>query len=446
MNSTLHLATGRSLSFRCVTSVALFLMSWVTAGANEPPQTAELSGETMGTTYSIKYRDLGDISVGDLLDKVEAELKVVNRQASTYDSQSEISRFNRWKSTEPFEVSAGFGEMIAESIRISEMTGGKFDITVGPLVDFWGFGAGASEAPRRKLPSQSEIDTVLKRIGISKLSYNETSRTIQKTDPELQLDLSAIAKGIGVDRVAEILAQYTSDFMVEIGGEVRASGLNPQTEERWLIGIEDPSSGPIPTQRKMLAKVRLEDQSIATSGNYRNFIVIDDKAYQHTIDPTTGYPVEQGVYSVSVVHSDCGVADALATSMMVMSPAEIQSFASENRLGVLAVFRGESGTTHWMSEQFPGDLITAADNENVPKKKESNEAFSMIIGAIVIFGLAIAGMAIGVIISNRQLKGSCGGLSAMSGQGDSSPCSLCSKPATACPKKQELENEVPPAE
>lgn len=411
----------------------------------------EITGKTMGTTYSIKLALGEDPEKSDpekratflreIKNEVDTRLRVINDEMSTYIPDSVISRFNQSKGLDPFAISDEFAEVIREATRISELTGGRFDITVRPLVNFWGFGNVASQ--RTTLPDESELDKVLTRIGYNKLSVDENDLTLRKSIDNLEIDLSAIAKGYAVDQIATIIERRTPNYMVEIGGEVFASGVNPDTDRPWSIAIEDPSSSPLLSSRTALARVNLADQALATSGDYRNIVFIEGKSFQHTMDPTSGYPVDHGVKSVSVLAENCMTADALATSLMVYPPNELKEFATTNQLAVLVVFMDNGEPRIWASPKFSGEVFTSDDLAEKVVNDQPSKKLTMIFSAVVVFGLAIVGMAVGVIVSNRQLKGSCGGLSSMAGKSeDASPCSLCTKPASDCPKKQEASEGI----
>ena len=406
----------------------------------------EISGKTMGTTYSIKLGLANDpsnraIDLSEIKDEVEARLQAINQEMSTYIPDSVISQFNQSKKLDSFPISSEFALVVGEAKRISELTGGRFDITVRPLVNFWGFGN--VEKQRTTLPSGSEIEDVLSRIGFDKLRFDPDAPSLGKSIDHLEIDLSAIAKGYAVDQIASIIAKRTPNYLVEIGGEVFAAGVNPETDKPWTIAIEDPASAPYQSSRTALAKVGLADQGLATSGDYRNVVFIEGKSFQHTMDPTTGYPVDDGVKSVSVISENCMIADALATSLMVYPPAELKAFATKNQLSVLVVFMEDGNPVIWTSPKFSGEIISSEVSAEEAVDAKPAQRLTQILSAVVVFGLAIVGMAVGVIVSNRQLKGSCGGLSAMAGKSEeASPCSLCTKPVSDCPKKQESSETV----
>jgi thiamine biosynthesis lipoprotein len=259
------------------------------------------SGQTMGTIYNIKY--VGEQLPG-LKEEVDSLLERFNQSLNHYLPDSEITRFNRQDSLY-FELPY-FTAVLQRSEEVVEATDGAFDPTVAPLVNAWGFGPEGGE-----LPDSVSVDSLLQLVGFDKLVYTDTY--ITKTDPDVQLNFSAIAKGYGVDVVADHLSgQGIENMMVEIGGEVVCKGVNGKGNV-WRIGIDDPVG-----DGQLTAAIALDNRAIATSGDYRNFYVKDGKKYAHTISPQTGYPVDHSVLSVSVIADDCMSADAYATAFMVM--------------------------------------------------------------------------------------------------------------------------------
>jgi len=285
-------------------------------GCENQPRELSLSGLTMGTTYNIKLI----VKVGETIDEarlvaeIDSLLAEVNRQMSTYDPNSEISRFNRSNSDSLFPVSAGFAEVVRQSIEISEITGQAFDITINPLIQLWGFSSWDNlDLP--KPPATAAIDSVLGIVGIDKIKI--INNRLQKIDLLVTIDLNAIAKGYGVDKVAGLLEQKgITDLLVEIGGEVYCKGLNAQ-QHPWRIGIDTPRLDAIPGQ-ELRGIAEITNRGMATSGDYRNYFKYEGKLYSHVLDPRTGYPVETGVASVTVIAPHCIQADALATALMVM--------------------------------------------------------------------------------------------------------------------------------
>ncbi|WP_026946301.1 FAD:protein FMN transferase [Algoriphagus marincola] len=263
-----------------------------------------ISGQTMGTSYQISYLDTKG---RDLKFSVDSLLLVFNQSLSTYIPDSEISRFNQQDSL-VFDLPY-FPQVLKASKDIFQKTDGAFDPTVGPLVNVWGFGP---DGP--SLKDSVEIRDLLKLVGFDKVIFDE--QLVRKTVSGLYLDFSAIAKGQGVDVVSDFLEEKgISDFLVEIGGELVAKGVNDRGEI-WKVGINRPEESA--TASDLYSIIALDDQAMATSGNYRNFYVQDSVKISHTIDPKTGYPVRHNLLSATVVGPDCMTADAYATAMMVM--------------------------------------------------------------------------------------------------------------------------------
>jgi thiamine biosynthesis lipoprotein len=291
----------------------------------------------MGTAYRVKVvaPSLSDAERDDLARVISGELENVNRKMSTYQDGSELSRFNHASATDAFALSSDTLCVFTEAARVSELTAGAFDITVGPLVDAWGFGPAKPE----RTPTEEELAALRESVGWRTILIDATAVTVRKTHAATRCDLSAIAKGYAVDRVSEALTRLgRQSHMVEVGGEVRTAGRNAAGEP-WRIAVEKPFAGSTALQRV----VRLGDDAMATSGDYRNFIERDGIRYSHTIDPRTGRPVMHRLASVSVLHKSCMTADALATALMVMGEEEALTFATNHELAVLLLIRGDDG-------------------------------------------------------------------------------------------------------
>lgn len=293
----------------------LALLFFYFLGCSTSEQLSGWSGMTMGTTYQVKIVQKSPAAndLDELKSIVDSALTEVNHQMSTYDPASEIARFNQFRDTTAFRVSTGFVTVVKEALEIYESSGKAFDITVAPLVNLWGFGV---TGDRIVPPAQTKISSILKNVG-SKYLLTESDHFLKKKIPELQVDLSAIAKGYGVDVVTGVLRKkHYDNFMVEIGGEVYASG-NKTNGELWKIGIDSPNLHSLPGQ-KIQAILSLKNIAVATSGDYRNYFEYNGKLYSHTIDPKSGYPVTHNLASVTVIARNCMQADALATAIMVM--------------------------------------------------------------------------------------------------------------------------------
>ena len=308
-------------------------LSALLTGCRDEPVSVEISGRTMGTRYKVKVSTLpDDLSPTDVQFALNEVLESVDEQMSTWREDSEISRFNASTSTDWFPVSRDFAYVVDRALEVNRSTGGAFDITVGPLVRLWGFGPGGD---RTRIPTQDEIEEMMQSVGADDLEVRAESPALRKSNPAIEIDVSAIAKGYAVDRIADALeALGVNSYMVEIGGEVRARGLKTDGR-KWLIGIETPTAG----GSGVVETVELDGQAIATSGDYRNYFEIEGERYAHIIDPRTGWPVAHELASVSVKADDCALADAMATALVVLGPGEGISFAQENEIAVLMFVR-----------------------------------------------------------------------------------------------------------
>lgn len=270
-------------------------------------------GTAMGTTYAVTVvgeaaEGAGRAAIGA---RIERTLDAVDAAMSTYLAGSELSRFNRSSSRDPFPVSRGTLVVLEQARAVSELTGGAFDVTVAPLVDAWGFGP---DPARDSEPADALLERIRAAVGYELLHVDAVRSTISKAHPDLEVDVSASAKGYGVDRVAAVLdAAGIEAYLIEVGGEVRARGRRPDGR-RWQVGIERPSLLTPGLQRV----VELEDAALATSGDYRNFIEEDGRRRSHLIDPRSGRPVRHNLAAVSVIDRECMRADSLATALAVL--------------------------------------------------------------------------------------------------------------------------------
>jgi thiamine biosynthesis lipoprotein len=303
------------------------------------PPVREIGGHTMGTTYVVKYAADSDGSRPGhdvLVSLIQATLDEINRLMSTYQSDSELMRFNAHTAAAGFQVSDNTAEVFRAALQISEETNGAFDITVGPIVNAYGFGP---DAKPESQPSDELLAMLSKRIGYKMVHLD--GNTLTKDRADIYCDLSAIAKGYGVDVIARALREKGIDnYMIEIGGEVRTRGTKPDGEP-WRIGIQRPDD----SARMVLSVIELRGKSMATSGDYRNFYVVDGKRVSHTIDPRTGRPITHNLASVTVVDDKCMFADAWATALMVLGPDEGYDLAVKKDLAASFIIRSGAGFT-----------------------------------------------------------------------------------------------------
>ncbi len=312
-------------------------------------------GPTMGTRYSVilnlaevpeARREAAELDA--VLAEIEAELSAVNLEMSTYLEHSELSRFNAGPAGVDVPASAHLLEVVGMAREVTARSGGAFDITVGPLVDAWGFGPpgppgqGGGEAVHSEPPA-AELEILRARVGDDKLSIDLEAGTLRKSVPGLRVDLSAIAKGHGCDRVADVLEARGFDaYMVEIGGEIRVRGSNPDGES-WRVGIERPSAD-AQGARALHSILPITDAAMATSGDYRNYWEKDGVRYSHTVDPRTGRPIAHTLASVTVVHPDsAALADAWATALNVLGPDEGLALATREGLAAYFLVRTPDG-------------------------------------------------------------------------------------------------------
>ena len=302
----------------------------------ERRQLVQLTGQTMGTSWHVTVvPDPGVPPDADLQRGIEHVLEQVNRSMSTYREDSEISRFN---ATEPgtwVALSEDFYTVLSAALAVGWQSNGAYDVTVGPLVDLWGFGpGGAIAAP----PAADAITDLLEQIGQGKLRLDGDGLRLLKRS-ELSLDFSSIAKGYAVDRIALWLsAEGIENYLVEVGGEMRLAGLSGRGDP-WRIAIERPDS----RDRAADEAVRLTNVAIATSGDYRNFFEIDGQRYSHSIDPRTGYPVSHDLVSVTVVDTSAMLADAWATALSILGVEEGMAVAKAHGLAVYFIQRQGEG-------------------------------------------------------------------------------------------------------
>jgi thiamine biosynthesis lipoprotein len=314
---------------------SFFILNLLLLSACAPADRSEgMVGRTMGTTYSIRIAEanLDQPQLARLQADIDAALAEVNRQMSTYQPDSEIARFNRAGANAPVAISADFLNVARRALEIAEATGGAFDPTVGALVNLWGFGPDGAISRR---PDPAQIEAARETVGFRHLFFSPDGR-LGKDLPGLKLDLSAIAKGFGVDKVAALLREkQIGNFLVEIGGETVAEGHHANGDP-WRVGVQKPGFAGFELQGVLHLT---GGRAVATSGDYQNFFRDENGQIQaHIIDPRTAAPAQQAVASVSVLANDCLTADALATALVVLGPAEGLPLLASAFPGVEALF------------------------------------------------------------------------------------------------------------
>ena len=323
---------------RNLASIAISI-SLISGCEDRRDSTVEISGQTMGTTYSVKVVS-NEIDSGILKIDIDERLGQLNQVFSTYIHDSELSLINRGNGD--IQVSSELMKVLSLSGEIHHLSGGAFDPTVGPLVNLWGFGP---SGPRNGVPSDEEIGQAMAFTGFTRLVLQEMTITKPK---DLVIDLSAIAKGYAVDVVSDYLeAMGERRYLVEIGGEVRANGWNDR-HVPWVIGIEAPDM----QVRSLQRTLPIRNMGMATSGDYRNFFEYEGRVYSHTLNPKTGWPVTHNLASVTVLHPRTGYADGLATAFSVMGEAATMALAEANKLLVLAIIRDQGAYKEVMSTEL----------------------------------------------------------------------------------------------
>ena len=314
----------------------------------------EFSGITMGTTYSVVINtDPLPVPEQRLQAEINAILNDINMKMSTYLPESELMRLNGADSADWVPVSQSLLQVLEAARGTSQLTRGAFDVTIGLVVNLWGFGTEKGST----VPTEEQINKVLQQVGYEKLQLDLAASAVKKSDAGMFIDLSAIAKGYGVDKIADYLDQLElGNYLVEIGGEIRARGINSKNIP-WQIGIEKP----VIEQRDVQKIIKLDNIAMATSGDYRNFFEQDGNRYSHTIHPRTGRPVTHQLASVTVLHPSTMQADALATGLLVLGPEEGFALALKNQLAAYFIIHTDTGfrekSTPAFKPYFVGDNL-----------------------------------------------------------------------------------------
>ena len=318
---------------RCL--LGLFCSVAVPGAISLAQELASFSGPTMGTRYTITVAERDDLAA--LQEKVDARLAEINRLMSTYDPESELSRFNRYQRSDWFSVSMDTARVVQFALEVSKESGGAFDSTVGPAVNLWGFGP---EGRREEPPSDAEVAAVLPRIGFHNVEARIDPPALRKKRTDIYLDLSAVAKGFAVDEISELLARAgCADSLVVIGGEIHANGQKPDGSH-WRIGIEEPDG----VGQAVLRKVNIENTAVGTSGDWLNAFTHAGTRYSHVIDPKTGRPVRHDLAGVTVFADKSIQTDAWATALMVMGDERGLAWCEERGVAAMFFVRRVKGT------------------------------------------------------------------------------------------------------
>ncbi|KZN13366.1 FAD:protein FMN transferase [Marinomonas sp. TW1] len=326
-----------------LSAFVVILLAVVYRCSSFTPELVSFSGPTMGTTYTVKFYTTSDISnPWSLKENVDAALVRVNELMSTYDPSSELSGFNKMPAGSSLVISDQMAYVIDKALLISQMTKGEYDVTVGPLVNLWGFGPGNRED---RVPSDSEIETAKSKVDYQSLILEGNKLSKQK---DLYVDLSSIAKGYGVDAVAQVLEDNgIESFLVEVGGEIASKGEKPDGA-MWRIAIESPAGGHEIAERV----IELDNMAVATSGDYRNYFEKNGVRYSHTINPLTGKPITHRLVSVTVIDKTTTMADGLATAITVLGPEKGLEFAEQNGIAAYLLVKTDFGFEERPSDAF----------------------------------------------------------------------------------------------
>jgi FAD:protein FMN transferase len=332
----------------CATALA-------TACTSPPaPSVRTVTGDAQGTTFSLQWTGGG--SAAEIEAAAELELERIDALLSNYSPDSTLERFNAVRSTEPVELPAELVALLALAKRIHAASAGCFDPTVRPLVRAWGFDG---DAPA--VPAAAAIDGALASVGLDKLELPDASHA-RKLQPELEVDMASIGQGYTAGRLADLLERYGStNYLAEIGGEIVARGAKPG-DVAWRVGIENPVSGdPAGRALRMPAASRT---AVITSGSYRHYLEADDRRYGHIIDPRTGWAVEHGLLSVTVVGSDPALAGAWGTALLCLGPAAALATAENEKLAALLwVDDGAGSVGLEVSAAFAGEWREVLEEE-----------------------------------------------------------------------------------
>ena len=335
-------------------SVVILLTGCDNASAPATPKAAVtvLEGKTMGTFWRVSVVGVDKSRAEELRTKVQTQLDGDDRLLSTWKNDSALMRFNHSRSTTPWPVNEAMADIVTESLRIGRKTQGAMDITVGPLVNLWGFGPDKQPV---STPTQAQIDAAKARTGLDKLTViNRADRQyLQKSIPDLYVDLSTVGEGYAADHLARLMTEEgISRYLVSVGGALVSRGMNADGQP-WRVAIQKPTD----RENAVQAIVDINGHGISTSGSYRNYYELDGKRISHVIDPQTGRPITHKLVSVTVIAPTALEADAWDTGLMVLGTEKAQQVVREQGLTVYMIMKEGDGFTTWMSPQFRAFLV-----------------------------------------------------------------------------------------
>ena len=323
------------------------------APAAPKAQVTVLDGKTMGTFWRVSVVGLDQNRVEELRQKVQTLLDGDDQLLSTWKNDSALMRFNHSQSTTPWPVSEGMADIVTESLRIGQKTQGAMDITVGPLVNLWGFGPDKQPV---KTPTQAQIDAAKARTGLEKLTVINRAgqQYLQKSIPDLYVDLSTVGEGYAADHLARLMTEEgISRYLVSVGGALVSRGMNGEGQP-WRVAIQKPTD----RENAVQAIVDINGHGISTSGSYRNYYELDGQRISHVIDPQTGRPITHKLVSVTVIAPTALEADGWDTGLMVLGTEKAQQVVREQGLAVYMIMKEGDGFTTWMSPQFRAFLVS----------------------------------------------------------------------------------------
>ena len=380
MKTTFFASSMHALSSTKTTRATLYSVIGLTSALSlsacqQSPEYNYLSGETMGTSYHISYELPDDADEAAIQADIDKRLQEINDSMSTYQADSTISTFNRAAKDTPITIDTDFDRVLDVSRIVYKQSGGAFDPTVMPLVDTWGFGSTMTVERLQSPPTALEIAQAKALVDFEGVIQQD--ETIHKVKDGIGLDFSAVAKGYGVDVIADVLKDnyQIRNYMVEIGGEIATSGVNNQ-KQPWQIAIDAPIKDSTVSERQTISAIRQpintdNQMHLATSGNYRNSVIFDGRRYTHTIDPTTGEPIAGGAPSVTVAAKSVALADAWATALTAMPYEKALALAKDKNLAAMFVVLAddvEMDGTHdsvddWQVVQTPAMQALRADKK-----------------------------------------------------------------------------------
>jgi len=340
-------ASIRGATLKLIWWFTVLLVIFALPGCQELPGELEVSGEAQGTTYHIKLvMDSKSTSLEQIQGQVTATLAGIDSKLSNYRNDSEISLINQQENTDWLTVSQEIADLLVIAHMVYERSNGCYDLTVKPLFDLWGF-----SRHENRVPAQDEINALLPHLGMPLLEVDTINQRIRKKDPKLKIDLSSIAQGYSVGRVARRLEEMgIKSYMVEIGGEMMVKG-RKSNGNNWRVGIETPTPF-IRKLHKVIDVKEYDGTAIMTAGTYRNFFEENGQAYSHILNPKTGRPVTHHLHSVTVLHDDPTWADAWDTALLCVGEQEAARIAEAEKLKVFLIYDDDNKLKEYISKAF----------------------------------------------------------------------------------------------